>query len=113
MKNLRNKITLIGYLGQNPEVKTFDNGNRMAKFTVATSETYRNAQGEKITDTQWHNIVAWGKTVEVIEKYVVKGSEIVIEGKLTNRTYDDKDGNKKYFTEIVVNDILLIGKKSA
>jgi single-strand DNA-binding protein len=113
MKNLRNTVTLIGHLGMTPEIKSFDNGKKMAKFSLATNETYRNAQGEKITDTQWHNIVAWGKTAEIIEKYVQKGTELVIEGKLTSRTYDDKEGNKKYFTEIVVNDVLMVGKKSA
>ena len=113
MKNLRNTVTLIGHLGMTPEIKSFDNGKKMAKFSLATNETYRNAQGEKITDTQWHNIVAWGKTAEIIEKYVQKGTELVIEGKLTSRTYDDKEGNKKYFTEIIVNDVLMVGKKSA
>ena len=113
MKNLRNTVTLIGHLGTNPEIKSFDNGKKMAKFSLATNETYRNAQGEKVTDTQWHNIVAWGKSAEIIEKYVQKGTELVIEGKLTNRTYDDKDGNKKYVTEILANDFVFVGKKSA
>jgi single-strand DNA-binding protein len=113
MKNLKNTVTLIGHVGMAPEIKSFDNGKRMAKFSLATNETYRNAQGEKITDTQWHNVVAWGKTAEFIEKYVQKGAEMVIEGKLMNRTYDDKDGNKKYITEIFMNDSVFVGKKSA
>jgi single-strand DNA-binding protein len=113
MKNLKNTVTLIGHVGMTPEIKSFDNGKRMAKFSLATNETYRNAQGEKITDTQWHNVVAWGKSVEFIEKYVQKGAEMVIEGKLMNRTYDDKDGNKKYITEIFMNDSVFVGKKSA
>ncbi len=113
MKNLKNTVTLIGHIGTAPEIKSFENGKRMAKFSLATNETYRNAQGEKITDTQWHNIVAWGKSAEIIEKHVQKGAELVIEGKLTNRSYEDKEGNKKYITEIWMNDFVFVGKKSA
>jgi single-strand DNA-binding protein len=85
----------------------------MAKFSIATNEAYRNANGEKITETQWHNLVAWGKLAEIIEKYITKGSEVAVEGKLTYRTYNDKDGNKKYFTEIQVNELLMLGDKSS
>ncbi|MDG1041095.1 MAG: single-stranded DNA-binding protein, partial [Polaribacter sp.] len=76
-----------------------------------TNETYKNAQGEKVTDTQWHNVVAWNKTAEIIEKYLQKGSEVAIEGKLTSRSYEDKDGNKKYITEVVCNELLMLGNK--
>jgi single-strand DNA-binding protein len=85
----------------------------MAKFSIATNESYRNANGEKITETQWHNLVAWGKLAEIIEKYITKGSEVAVEGKLTYRTYNDKEGNKKYFTEIQVNELLMLGEKSS
>ncbi|PID71249.1 MAG: single-stranded DNA-binding protein [Flavobacteriales bacterium] len=111
MNALKNKVQLIGNLGKNPEVKTFDSGKKMAQFTMATNESYRNAKGEKETETQWHNIVAWNKTAEIAEKYLVKGSEIAIEGKLTTRTYEDKNGSTKYFTEIVCKELLMLGNK--
>jgi len=113
MYALKNKVQLIGNLGNNPEIKTLDGGKKMAKFSIATNEYYRSANGEKITETQWHSLVAWGKLAEIIEKYISKGSEVAVEGKLTYRTYNDKDGNKKYFTEIQVNELLMLGEKSA
>ncbi len=108
---MRNKVTLIGNLGQNPEVKELNGGKKVAKFSLATCESYRNKAGEKITDTQWHNLIAWGKTAEIVEKYVKKGSEIAIEGKLLNRNYTDKDGVKRYVTEIQVNELVMLGGK--
>ena len=111
MNNLKNKVQLIGNLGMNPEIKTLDSGKKLAKFSIATNESYKNAKGEKVEDTQWHNLVAWGKTADIIEKYLQKGNEVAIEGKLNNRTYDDKDGNKRYITEIVVNELLMLGSK--
>jgi single-strand DNA-binding protein len=111
MNTLRNKVQLIGNLGQNPEVKELNGGKKVAKFSLATNETYRNKAGEKVTDTQWHNLVAWGKTAEVIEKYLKKGSEVAIEGKILNRNYTDKEGVKRYVTEIQVSDLLMLGKK--
>ena len=111
MNNLKNKVQLIGNLGMNPEIKNLDSGKKLAKFSIATNESYKNAQGEKVEDTQWHNLVAWGKTAEIIEKYLKKGNEVAIEGKLVNRNYDDKDGNKRYVTEIVINEILMLGSK--
>jgi single-strand DNA-binding protein len=113
MYALKNKVQLIGNLGNAPEIKTLDGGKKMAKFSIATNESYRNAKGEKVTETQWHNLVAWGKVAEIVEKYLTKGSEVAVEGKLTNRTYNDKDGNKKYFTEVQVNELLMLGEKSA
>ncbi|WP_456463730.1 single-stranded DNA-binding protein [Lutibacter sp.] len=111
MSTLRNKVQLIGNLGNNPEIITLDSGKKLAKFSLATNESYKNAEGEKITNTDWHNIIAWGKTAEIIEKYLDKGNEIAIEGKLTSRSYEDKDGNKKYITEVVVNELLMLGNK--
>lgn len=113
MYALKNKVQLIGNLGNNPEIKTIDGGKKMAKFNIATNESYRNANGEKITETQWHNLVAWGKLAEIIEKYITRGSEVAVEGKLTYRTYNDKEGNKKYFTEIQVNELLMLGEKAS
>lgn len=109
---LRNKVQLIGNLGAAPEVKTLDGGKKVAHFRVATSENYRNSKGEKVTDTQWHNLVAWGRLAEVAEKFLNKGKEIVIEGRLINRSYNDKEGKKKYVTEIQVSELLMLGAKA-
>ena len=111
MNTLRNKVQLIGNLGNSPEIITLDSGKKLAKFSLATNESYKNAEGEKITNTDWHNVIAWGKTAKIIEKYLEKGNEIAIEGKLTSRSYEDKDGNKKYITEVVVNELLMLGNK--
>ena len=110
MNALRNKVQLIGHVGQEPEIKNFDGGKKLANLTIATNEVYYNDKGEKVEQTEWHRITAWGKTAEIIEKFVTKGKEIAIEGKLTHRNYDDKDGNKRYVTEVVVNELLLLGK---
>ncbi|HMK27266.1 MAG TPA: single-stranded DNA-binding protein [Chitinophagaceae bacterium] len=112
MYALKNKVQLIGNLGNAPEVKTLESGKKMARFSVATSESYRNAKGEKVTETQWHNLVAWGKVAEIVEKYLGKGKEVAIEGKLISRSYNDKEGNKKYITEIQVNELLMLGAKT-
>lgn len=111
MNTLRNKVQLIGNLGNNPEIIALDSGKKLAKFSLATNETYKNAQGEKVTETEWHNIIAWNKTAEIVEKYLEKGKEVAIEGKLTNRSYDDKEGNKRCTTEIVCNELLMLGGK--
>ncbi len=110
MSSLRNKVQLIGNLGNDPEIVNLDSGKKLAKFSIATNETYKNNKGERVTDTQWHNVVAWGKTAEVIENYVTKGKEVAIEGKLTSRSYETKQGEKRYLTEIVCNELLLLGK---
>ncbi|WP_452232920.1 single-stranded DNA-binding protein [Lacinutrix sp. MEBiC02595] len=110
MNTLRNKVQLIGNLGNDPEIINLESGKMLAKFSIATNESYKNAKGEKITDTQWHNIVAWGKTAEIVEKFVTKGKEIAIEGKLTTRTWDDKEGVKRYTTEVVCTELLMFGK---
>ncbi len=107
---LQNQVQLIGRLGRNPEVKHFDGGKVKASFPIATNEYYKDAQGAKVEDVQWHNVVAWGKTAEIIEKYVQKGSEIALTGKLNSRSYDDKDGNKKYITEVVAKELRMLDK---
>jgi len=113
MYALRNKVQLIGNLGNTPDIRTTETGKKLARFSVATNETYRNAKGEKITETQWHSLVAWGKVAEIVEKYLGKGKEVAVEGKLVNRSYNDKDGNKKYITEIQVSEVLMLGAKVA
>jgi single-strand DNA-binding protein len=111
MSTLRNKVQLIGNLGNDPEIIAMDSGKKLAKFSIATNDIYKNAQGEKVTDTQWHNVVAWGKTADIIEEYVTKGKEVAVEGKLTSRSYDDKEGNKRYITEVVCYELLMLGNK--
>ncbi len=110
MSTLKNKVQLVGNTGNDPEIITLESGKKLAKLTIATNESYKNDKGEKVTDTQWHNVVAWGKTAEIIEKYVVKGNQIAVEGKLTHRTYDDKNGEKRYITEIVLSELVMLGK---
>jgi single-strand DNA-binding protein len=95
MNNVKNKVQLIGNLGNAPEIKILDGGKKLARISLATNETYKNAKGEKITETQWHNVIAWDKTAEIMEKYFTKGLEVLIEGKLVNHNYTDKEGNKK------------------
>ena len=109
MNTLRNKVQLIGNLGNDPEIINLESGKTLAKFSIATNESYKNASGDKITDTQWHNVIAWGKTAQIIEKYITKGKEVAIEGKLTSRSYEDKEGNKRYITEVVCNELLMLG----
>ncbi len=111
MSTLRNKVQLIGNLGNNPEIITLESGQKLAKFSLATNENYKDSDGQKQTKTDWHNLIAWGKTAEIVEKYITKGKEIAIEGKLSNRSYETKEGEKRYVTEVTVNEILLLGNK--
>jgi len=112
MYALKNRVQLIGNLGGAPEIRTTKNGKKMARFSMATSEVYKNANGEKVTETQWHNLIAWGKVADIAEKYLAKGTEVAIDGKLINNNYTDKEGNKKYSTDVHVNELLLMGKSS-
>jgi single-strand DNA-binding protein len=112
MYALKNKVQLIGNLGNAPEIKNTESGKKLARFSIATNENYRNAKGEKVTETTWHNLVAWGKVADLAEKFLQKGTEVVIEGKLINRSYTDKDGNKKYISEVQVNELLLLNNKA-
>ena len=111
MSTLRNKVQLIGNLGNDPEIITLDGGKKLAKLNIATNETYKNQKGERVTDTQWHNVVCFGKTAEIVETYVTKGKEVAVEGKLTTRSWEDKEGNKRYTTEIVCNELVMLGGK--
>ena len=108
--SIRNKVSLIGRTGKEVEIVKFENG-QLAKVSLATSEHYTNAKGEKVEETQWHNLVCYGKTAEIMEKYVEKGKEIAVEGKIMYKTYDDKDGQKRYSTEIRVDELVLLGSK--
>lgn len=111
MSTLRNKVQLIGNLGSDPEIINLESGKTIAKFSIATNESYKNAKGEKVTDTQWHNVVAWDKTAKIVESYLTKGKEVAIEGKLTSRSYDTKEGEKRYITEIVCSELMMLGAK--
>ena len=113
MYALKNKVQLIGNLGNAPEVRSTEAGKKLVRFSVATNEQYKNAKGERVTETQWHNLIAWGKVADIAEKFLVKGTEVAIEGKLINRNYMDKEGNKKYITEIQVTELLLLGKATS
>lgn len=112
MNTLRNKVSLIGRLGAQPEVVTFDSGRTLARFSLATNESYKNKEGEWQESTQWHNITAWGKTADLIGKLLNKGQEVVVEGKLVNNTYETKEGEKRYGTTIEVNEFLLLAPKN-
>ena len=111
MNLLKNRVQLIGNLGNEPDIIITEGGKKLAKFSLATNETYKNAKQEKITETQWHNIIAWNNMAEIIEKYVHKGHEIVLEGKLTSRSYETKEGEKKFITEVVCSELLMLGNR--
>lgn len=111
MNSLRNRVLLIGRLGAQPETKQLPNGTAMARFSIATTETYKNDKGERVNDTQWHNLVAWGNVANIAGKFLTKGKEVAIEGKLMTRQYTDKEGNKRTSTDIIVGDIIMIGGK--
>ncbi|WP_338359460.1 single-stranded DNA-binding protein [Yeosuana marina] len=110
MNSLRNKVQLIGRLGQDPEIITFEDGGKIARFNLATDDSYKDKQGNKIERTYWHPVVVKNGLVKVVENYITKGKEIAIEGKLTNRSWDDNDGKKHYVTEVVVNELLMLSK---
>lgn len=108
-----NKVILIGNVGKDPEVRHLDSGVAVASFPLATSETYRNRDNQKVTNTEWHNVVVWRGLADVAEKYVKKGNPLYIEGKIRTRSWDDKDGNKRYTTEIVADNMQMLGTKQS
>jgi single-strand DNA-binding protein len=113
MYTLKNKVQLIGILGNAPEVKNTESGKKLARFSIATNEIYRNANSEKVKETTWHSLIAWGKIADIVEKYLNKGSEVAIEGKLISRSYTDTNGVKRYITEVEVSELLMLGSKSS
>ena len=113
MSTLRNHVQLIGNVGQEPQITNLENGKKIARFSLATNEYYKNEQGEKVQNTEWHTIVAWGRTAEIIEKYAGKGKEIGVSGKLKSRSYEDNEGVKRYVTEVEAYEILLLGVRNA
>ena len=108
MSGLKNNVQLIGNLGNNPEITVLESGKKIGKFSIAINESYKNQEGEKVVNTSWFNLIAWGKTADLVEQLLIKGSEVAISGKLTTSSYEDKDGNKRYVTEVVVNEFLLL-----
>jgi len=110
MRNLRNKVQLIGNLGMDPEVKNLNNGKKVVNFSLATSDFYKDSDGNRMQDTQWHNIVVWGKLAQIAETYLKKGKDVAIEGKLVHRSYESKSGEKRYITEIVANEMVMLNK---
>jgi len=110
MNAMKNRVQLIGNVGNDPEIKNLVEGKKLANLSLATNESYKNEKGEKVEQTEWHQLIAWGAIAEIIEKYVTKGKEIAIEGKLIHRSYEDKNGEKRYITEVVIKEILLLSK---
>ncbi|AWM13739.1 single-stranded DNA-binding protein [Flavobacterium sp. NRK F10] len=106
---MKNRVQLIGHVGQEPEIKNLESG-KFASFSIATNESYTNSKGEKVQQTEWHRVVAWGKTAQIIEQYVTKGKELAVEGRLSHRNYEDKEGVKHYVTEVVINEVMFLGK---
>lgn len=111
MNSLRNTVQLIGNLGQEVKYFNFDSGSSKATFALATNDFYKNNKGERVQDTQWHNVVAWGKVAENMKTILEKGSQVLVKGKLTSRSYDDKEGNKRYVTEVIANEFVCFSKK--
>ena len=108
MNALRNKVQLIGNLGMNPQVKEFDGGKKLVKFSLATNESYKNNEGKRISETQWHSMIAWGNTATYVEKFLKQGMQVAIDGKLINRIYTDKQGIKRFLTEIQINEVMIV-----
>jgi len=108
MNNLRNRVQLIGHLGKDVEFKALDNGNALARVSIATKEIFQNSKGERVVDVQWHQLIGWGKLAEMMQVLCKKGKEVAVQGKLTHRSYEDKDGKKRYLSEIVVSEFMLM-----
>lgn len=106
-----NKVILVGNLGKDPEVRTLENGAKVANFTLATSETYKNREGQRVTTTEWHNIVLWRGLADIADRFLKKGNQVYIEGKIKTRSWDDKDGVKRYTTEILGDNLTMLGGK--
>ena len=112
MKTIKNHVQLIGNSGQDPQVTNLENGKVVAQFSMATNENYKDSKGQRQSETHWHSVVAWGKLASIIEKYAVVGKQIAIAGKLAQRSYETKEGEKRYYTEVVAGEILLLGSKN-
>lgn len=112
MNSIRNSVRLIGHLGDVPKVKMLNGGRKIASLSIATNEVYRDSKGEMQSETTWHRLVAWDKQANIAEKFLKKGSEVAVEGKLTNRTWSDSNGSRHFLTEVVVSSLMLLDKKN-
>ena len=112
MKNISNSVQLIGRLGAKPEMIALESGNKLVKLNLATKEVYKNQKGEKVIDTQWHRLIAWGKLAENMGTFLEKGQEVAVNGKITYKNYTNKEGKAIYYTEIVVNEFMMVGKRA-
>ncbi len=112
MNALKNKVQLIGYLGSDPEIRNFEKGRRMARFPLATHDSYLNAEGERVSETEWHQVICWGKLAEIAESLLAKGKEVMVEGKLVTRVYENEKGERKYYTEIKCNELLILTREA-
>lgn len=108
VKGIKNRVVLVGRVGQTPEIKVFDSGKKMARFSLAINDVYYDEKGERVEQTQWHRIVAWGTLADRIERFAMKGKEMLVDGALSSRSYDDQDGNKRYVTEVLLREILVL-----
>jgi single-strand DNA-binding protein len=108
MNSLRNRVQLIGNLGQDPEMKTLESGKKVAHFTLATGDDYKNGEGQKVSETTWHNIVAWNGLADIAAKYLKKGHQVAVEGRIVYRNYEDKKGVTRYITEVVLNEMMML-----
>jgi single-strand DNA-binding protein len=108
MNPMRNRVQLIGNLGHDPEIKTLENGKKVVRFTLATNESYKNSEGQKVDETTWHNITAWNGLADRASKYLKKGNEVAVEGRIVYRSYEDKKGVTKNVTDIVLSNLLLL-----
>jgi single-strand DNA-binding protein len=108
MNSLRNRVNLIGNLGQDPEIKNLENGKKVTRFTLATSEEFKNSEGQKVKETTWHNIVAWNGLADVTSRYLKKGRQVAVEGRIAYRSFEDKNGATRNVTEIIINDLLML-----
>ena len=111
--NIKNHVQLIGHVGNTPEVKELASNKRMAKFSIATNESYKDTSGSWVNKTEWHNIVVWGKQTDLVQKHIHKGTELAMTGKLTTRQWEDAAGQKRYTTEIILNEFALVGQRKA
>jgi single-strand DNA-binding protein len=109
MNSLKNKVILVGRLGQNPETKTIDGGKKVTHFTLATDDSYKNAEGQKISEATWHNITAWNGLEDIADRFLKKGNQVAVEGRIVYRSYEDKKGVTKNVTDIVLSDLVLLG----
>lgn len=110
MSSLRNRVQLMGNLGNNPEIRNLKSGRKLAKFSLATNESYTDKKGERVESTDWHTIVAWGKLADIVENYLDKGREVIIVGKLTYNPYENEKGEKRFYTQVQADEIQLLKK---